>query len=372
MGHFGRIWLLALLLSAVPSLASAAPKQPTEHVVQSGQTLAKIAKRYQISIEELCEANDIKRNARLQPGQRLALPSDDSDEEQARSAPSSRNNADRSPASVGRGSGSNQKLVNHRNASFSRYLKPATKRGFVHVLGHHGEFKGQLVGKSGKLQPKAVLALSKVLAWPRTDFVMDRRLLLLLAKVSDAFGGRMLRVVSGYRTTSFASESKHPLGRACDFSIPGVPNSALRDYVRSFDNVGVGYYPSSTFIHLDARDHDAYWVDYSGPGESPRIRPNAVAKREHDESDKSRNGRSSLAAQGSDESGQPPASAGNAVDETLADEEGKEGKEGTRPLQAGTKTAPLTTGAVGGDKPPEVETGSPPSTNEATGSAETL
>jgi len=37
---------------------------------------------------------------------------------------------------------------------------------------------------------------------------------------------------------------------------------------RTFDKVGVGYYPNSSFVHLDVRkDHSAFWIDYSGPGE---------------------------------------------------------------------------------------------------------
>jgi hypothetical protein len=32
----------------------------------------------------------------------------------------------------------------------------------------------------------------------------------------------------------------------------------------------VGYYPNSTFVHLDVRDTPATWIDYSKPGEPPR------------------------------------------------------------------------------------------------------
>lgn len=276
MGSFGRTILLGLILSSTTTLGWAAPRKPSEHVVQSGQTLAKIAKRYNLTIEELCEANDLKRSTTLKLGQRLSLPTDDEDEPQSHSR--GRIADERSIATVGRGSGTSQKLGQLRNASFSRYLARPVKKGYVHLLGFHGEYKGQLVGKSGKLQEKSVIALSRVMAWPRTDFIMDRRLLLMLAKVSDAFGGRTIRFVSGYRTTSYASESKHPLGRACDFSILGVPNAALRDYVRTFNDVGVGYYPNSTFVHMDVREYEAYWVDYAGPGEAPRYR-NAVAKK---------------------------------------------------------------------------------------------
>ena len=45
--------------------------------------------------------------------------------------------------------------------------------------------------------------------------------------------------------------------------------TVLRDYLRrNFQKVGVGYYPNSSFVHLDVRkDRSAFWIDYSGPGE---------------------------------------------------------------------------------------------------------
>jgi hypothetical protein len=101
----------------------------------------------------------------------------------------------------------------------------------------------------------------------------------LLVKVSDHFGGRPVRVVSGMRDNSYFHDSKHPLGRALDFSIYGVPNEVVRDYCRTLGNVGVGYYPNSSFVHLDVRDRPTYWVDYAGPGEPPRSTPWAVARR---------------------------------------------------------------------------------------------
>jgi predicted esterase len=45
-----------------------------EHVVGDGQTLGKIAKRYQISIAELCQANGITRRTKIKPGLRLTIP----------------------------------------------------------------------------------------------------------------------------------------------------------------------------------------------------------------------------------------------------------------------------------------------------------
>ena len=92
-------------------------------------------------------------------------------------------------------------------------------------------------------------------------------------RVSDTFGGRPIRVVSGFRTSSFFSDSRHKQSAAVDFSIPGIPNSVVRQYLLLFDNAGVGYYPNSSFVHLDVRGCAMQWVDYAGPGEAPRLRP---------------------------------------------------------------------------------------------------
>ncbi|HEY2513991.1 MAG TPA: hypothetical protein VGI39_24155, partial [Polyangiaceae bacterium] len=31
-----------------------------------------------------------------------------------------------------------------------------------------------------------------------------------------------------------------------------------------------GYYPNSTFVHMDVREKSAFWIDFSRPGEPPR------------------------------------------------------------------------------------------------------
>ena len=75
--------------------------------------------------------------------------------------------------------------------------------------------------------------------------------------------------MSGYRTSSeHAARSNHTRGRALDFRITGVPNRVLYEALRrSFAGVGVGYYPNSTFVHLDVRESDATWIDYAGPND---------------------------------------------------------------------------------------------------------
>jgi hypothetical protein len=102
---------------------------------------------------------------------------------------------------------------------------------------------------------------------------IDPRLASLVAQVSEHFGGRPLHVVSGFRPYSpvqYTAHSNHNLGRAMDFAVEGVTNTTLRDYCRGFRDAGVGFYPNSTFVHLDVRTGKAYWIDYARPGEPPR------------------------------------------------------------------------------------------------------
>jgi LysM repeat protein/uncharacterized protein YcbK (DUF882 family) len=214
------------------------------HKVESGQRLGSIAKRYGLTVDALCAANGIKRTDTLKPGQLLTLP----DPKSAAVEPVPTDALLPKPAKPGRA-------------------------GYVELYTYSGRWRGQAVDRKGNLSPAAVTGISRLLGATGDRPRLDQRLIRLLVKVSDAFGGRPIRVVSGYRTTSYYDDSRHRLSRAIDFSIPGVANATLRDYLRRFSNVGVGYYPNSSFVHLDVREGAAYWVDYSGPGEAPRKRP---------------------------------------------------------------------------------------------------
>jgi uncharacterized protein YcbK (DUF882 family) len=107
--------------------------------------------------------------------------------------------------------------------------------------------------------------------YTNVEHKMDPRLMKLLYQTGHHWPGRRLEVVSGYRHPDVAKNphSPHMKGLACDFRVEGVRTAELRDYLRhTFDKVGVGYYPNSTFVHLDVRkDRSAFWIDYSGPGE---------------------------------------------------------------------------------------------------------
>lgn len=112
------------------------------------------------------------------------------------------------------------------------------------------------------------------------EHAMAPRLAELLYATAHHFGDRAITVIAGYRAPKVAkakgnTRSPHKQGVACDFRVDGVKVTDLRDYVRStFRGVGVGYYPNSGFVHLDVgRKQNAFWIDYSGPGERADYSP---------------------------------------------------------------------------------------------------
>lgn len=108
---------------------------------------------------------------------------------------------------------------------------------------------------------------------------MNPRLMRLLFEIGRHWPGQRLEVVSGYRHPTVAKNprSPHMKGLATDFRVVGVKNTDLRDYLRrAFPRTGVGYYPNSSFVHLDVRQGaSAFWIDYSGPGENALYSDNA-------------------------------------------------------------------------------------------------
>lgn len=79
-----RFWAKFAIIGSL--LLGAGAADAKEHVVADGQTLGKIAKRYQISIAALCKANGISRRDKIKPGQRLSIPSSDDESEPAGAA----------------------------------------------------------------------------------------------------------------------------------------------------------------------------------------------------------------------------------------------------------------------------------------------
>src|SRR5687767_9759512 len=84
---------------ALTMLVGGARADDSSHVVQDGQTLGGIARRYGVTIDALVQANRISRSDPIRPGQELTIPSKDAveprTEESASESPSSASAAGR-------------------------------------------------------------------------------------------------------------------------------------------------------------------------------------------------------------------------------------------------------------------------------------
>ena len=154
--------------------------------------------------------------------------------------------------------------------------KPKTPKNppvTLFTINHKETFSLRLRDAQGKPVKGNQRRFDKFLRCHHTEkkHAMNPRLMRLLYQTGRHWPGRRLEIVSGYRNPSVAKNphSPHMKGLACDFRVDGIKTAELRDYLRkTFEKVGVGYYPNSTFVHLDVRkDKSAFWIDYSAPGE---------------------------------------------------------------------------------------------------------
>jgi len=100
---------------------------------------------------------------------------------------------------------------------------------------------------------------------------LDPGVLSRIQAIASHYPGKAIRIASAYRP--MAARSYHQTGRALDLVVTGVSNEDLVAFCRTLPDTGCGYYPNSTFIHLDVRSPGTghvYWIDASKPGEAPR------------------------------------------------------------------------------------------------------
>ena len=137
---------------------------------------------------------------------------------------------------------------------------------FFHT--HTGERLKVAYCCDGRYQPDALDQINHLLRDFRMDEVkpIDPKLLDLLHELGGTLEtNQPYHVISGYRSpttntmlrdrggahTGVASKSLHMVGKAIDIRIPGVTLDHLRGAARSLKLGGVGYYPSSNFVHVD-------------------------------------------------------------------------------------------------------------------------
>lgn len=276
--------LLALAVSLSGRMASA-QQAPLTHTVADGETLSQIAQRYHVSTGALAERNHLTAPFALRRGRVLRLP-----HTAVAPAPVTPPPRATSPAPVARVTASPARATTppppRATAQSSRAV--ASRGGTV----RRGSSRWGAPRVPGLVNMVRVCSDERVTANLRrpgrnvlgtmrrflrsttgASHAIDPRLLRNLATVSDHFGGRTVEVISGFRPFrrgQYTPHSNHNSGRAIDFRVAGVPRRTLVDFCRTLPGVGCGYYPRSVFIHMDVRSDQAYWVDWSRPGERPR------------------------------------------------------------------------------------------------------
>jgi uncharacterized protein YcbK (DUF882 family) len=141
---------------------------------------------------------------------------------------------------------------------------------FLHT--HTGERLEAEYWRDGGYEQQALGAIDHILR----DFItgdvrtIDRALLDLLADLRQTLGTRQpLQIISGYRSPAtnamlrarsggVAKHSLHLEARALDLRIQGVRLDDIRRAALGLKRGGVGYYPSSDFVHVDT-GQVRYW-----------------------------------------------------------------------------------------------------------------
>ncbi len=302
-------WTAMWTMSHSVHAASSAEKRdlPREHEIQQGETLGQIALEYGISLSDLMEANQLENADKIFYGQKLVLPGDPKDGvltkagvklEVPRGFTINRIAAlyEVSPRDIIR---ANKLTDPDRIREGDTLLVPGVKR-VVALVPPPPCYKNAVTvyrvrtdetlevplefcnGRPNTNGIKQLSSLADSISRP-TGVDLHPRVLTLLQDVADHYPGKRIEIISGQRARKEdGHESYHNKGQAVDFRVEGVSNRALVAFVRSFDTVGVGYYPNSVFIHMDTREKSAYWIDYAGPGEKAIYGRKGMTKEEVD------------------------------------------------------------------------------------------
>lgn len=130
---------------------------------------------------------------------------------------------------------------------------------------HTDEKLSTVFWADGQYNPESLNEINKLLRDHRTGEIkfIDPRLLSILYLTNQKVGNNQpIHVISGYRSpktnemlaqrsAGVAKNSFHIKGRAIDMRIPGIETAMIRKVGVHLGVGGVGYYPTSDFIHLD-------------------------------------------------------------------------------------------------------------------------
>lgn len=274
--------VVALLLVAfvLPPAASARDARKT-HVVKPGDSVAKIADFYGVSQRDLREMNGLEKGRPLRVGQQLKIPN-------VLRVPGKKYKVKEGDtlASIAARFGYRASQIAHANKikpgaslDVGRTIvlpdKGATTKG-IKVKGREivpivflrvrtGERKKlRLYSRKGELNKGAVMQLS-YLCRDKIDGKVKRlnhHLVEMIQAVAEEFPAKPIEIISGYRAQDVGgNESQHAFGRAIDFRIRGVSSKQIFRFCKTLPRAGCGHYPKDGFVHMDAREESASWVD---------------------------------------------------------------------------------------------------------------
>lgn len=138
------------------------------------------------------------------------------------------------------------------------------RRALLHNL-HTGEAFNEVYYANGSYLPDALAEATRVMRDWRTgdEHFIDPRLFDALHGIASRLEVRRpFQIISGYRSPrtnamlharsgGVAEHSQHMLGKAVDIRVEGVDLRNLRNAALSLGAGGVGYYPTSNFVHVD-------------------------------------------------------------------------------------------------------------------------
>jgi uncharacterized protein YcbK (DUF882 family) len=273
--------VVALLAAfAVPQTAHSRGARKT-HVVKPGESVAKIADFYGVSQRDLREMNGLTKDKPLKVGQKLKIPNvlrvsgkkykvkpgDTLASIAVKFNRTASQIAHANKLEKGASLKVGRTLVIPDKGATTKDIKVKGReiKSIVFLRVRTGEReKLRLFSKKGKINKHNVMRLS-YLARDKIDGKVKRlnfRLVQMIQAVAEEFPDKPIEIISGYRAQDVGGqESQHAFGRAIDFRIPGVPGKQIFRFCKKLPRSGCGYYPKDGFVHMDAREESAFWVD---------------------------------------------------------------------------------------------------------------
>jgi uncharacterized protein YcbK (DUF882 family) len=156
--------------------------------------------------------------------------------------------------------------------AFASVLKTLPEKALSFYNTHTGETLKAVYWDQGTYLPQALAEINYILRDHRTGEVreIEPALLDLLCALRQKLGSSApFSIISGYRSSEtnshlsskskgVAKNSMHLLGKAIDIRLPGHELKTLQRAAVDLQRGGVGYYPSSDFVHVDV-GRIRYW-----------------------------------------------------------------------------------------------------------------